>query len=1059
MTDAFRTRLEQALAGTYTFERELGGGGMSRTYLARDDALARRVVVKVLAPELLEGLSVERFKREVLMAAQLQHPHVVPVLVSGDADGLPWFSMPYVDGESLRQRMLRGRMPLGEAISILRDVARALAYAHGHGIVHRDIKPDNVLLSAGSATVTDFGIAKAISASRTASGADATLTQAGMAIGTPAYMAPEQAAADPELDHRADLYAFGAMAYELLGGEPLFAGRTPARVLAAQLGEVPRDVREIAPDIPSELGALVMHCLAKDPDARPADAGAIVRAIDAIAASGSASAARGNAAPAAHTARLGAALVRWGGVTMAVLAATWGATELVGLPDWALRAAGGVMLAGLPALVGTWWVQRAAMRAATATPTRTPGGTMAPPGTMATFALKAQPHVSWTRTWRAGAAAIAALATLVGGYVTTRALGVGPAASLIGKGAFGERETIVVADFRPPADDTLIGTTVAEALRTDLAQSANLAVLTRASVRDILDRMQRPRESAVYFPLAREIATREGARAIVDGEIVRLGTSYVISARLVSALDAQELATFRETASGDAALVPAVGALSRSIRERVGESLRGIRRTSPLERVTTSSMPALRKYVESTQLVGEQGDEGRALQLLEEAVALDSTFAMAWRRLAVLLNNRGREPERARAAIETAMRFRDRLSDEERAFTEAYFYTRGPQPDYTRAAAAYEEVLRRDSTNSTALNNLSVLYSDLRRWKDARDALWRSITAPTVSGSNFTNLLLALVALRDTAGADSAAALFARRLPENSGLWEGEFSRQYVRGNTDSAVVQARQLARTARTSRQSVVANALMANWAAQRGRPLESLGYISRIREAQGDPSNPRGAAMSMTLDSAFNLAFWGDDAAAARAQLRRGIAPATVDSVSPSSRDWPLALGIAALVRDSVAARRAFDGFVRDGLARSPVRAYARARADATLALAVDDHDEAIVQFERAFAERGSIDPEEGFMVALAHDRAGRPDSAIAWYARSLEAPLDPFFDGVYRPAAKRRIAELLDAKGDLRGSIRYYEAFLDDWTMPEPAMEPIVRNARARLAALRARLAPG
>ncbi len=1061
MTDAFRTRLEQALAGTYTFERELGGGGMSRTYLARDDALARRVVVKVLAPELLEGLSVERFKREVLMAAQLQHPHVVPVLVSGDADGLPWFSMPYVDGESLRQRMLRGRIPLGEAISILRDVARALAYAHGHGIVHRDIKPDNVLLSGGSATVTDFGIAKAISASRTSAGADATLTQAGMAIGTPAYMAPEQAAADPQLDHRADLYAFGAMAYELLGGEQLFAGRTPARVLAAQLGEVPRDVREIAPDIPSDLGALVMQCLAKEPEARPADAGAIVRAIDAVVASGSASTARvgGTAAAAVHSARLGAALVRWGGVTMAVLAATWGATELVGLPDWALRAAGGVMLAGVPALVGTWWVQRAAARAATATPTRTPGGTIAPPGTMATFALKAQPHVSWTRTWRAGAAAIGVLALLVGGYVITRALGVGPAASLIGKGAFGERETIVVADFRPPADDTLIGTTVAEALRTDLAQSANLAVLTRARVRDILDRMQRPRESAVFFPLAREIATREGARAVVDGEIVRLGTSYVISARLVSVLDAQELATFRETASDDASLVPAVGALSRSIRERVGESLKGIRRTSPLERVTTSSLPALRKYVEATQLQGTQGDDARALQLLEEAVALDSTFAMAWRRLAVILNNRGREPERAREAIETAMRFRDRLSDEERAFTEGYYYTRGPEPDYTRAAAAYEDVLRRDSTNSTALNNLSVLYSDLRREKDAVDALWRSLASPTATGSNYTNILIGLTAIRDTARVDSAAALFAQRLPDYAELWEADFARRFVRGQYDSAVVQARELARAPRTERQAVVTRGVLTDWSARRGRPREALAYLSTIHTVQGAADNPAVAAMRARGDSAFALAFWEDDIPAARALLRRGTARAFIDSIPPASRSWGPALRAAALSGDSAAAQAAYDGFVRDELPNAPLRKYAQSRAAAGLAFATGNYTESIAALERAIAERASPDNEEAFFMALAHDRAGRPDSAIAWYERSIAASTSGFNDGVYVPASHRRIAELLDAKGDLRGAIRYYEAFLDDWTMPEPAMEPIVRNAKARLAALRARLAPG
>ena len=190
--DDLRARLEKALEDTYIFERELGGGGMSRTYLVRERALDRRVVVKVLAPELLAGISVERFRREVMMAAKLQHPHVVPVLTTGDVDGLPWFSMPYVDGDSLRQRLGRGALPITEIIGILRDVARALAYAHANGIVHRDIKPDNVLLSTGSATVTDFGIAKAISAARTGgdgSAPNTMLTVTGTSIGTPAATA------------------------------------------------------------------------------------------------------------------------------------------------------------------------------------------------------------------------------------------------------------------------------------------------------------------------------------------------------------------------------------------------------------------------------------------------------------------------------------------------------------------------------------------------------------------------------------------------------------------------------------------------------------------------------------------------------------------------------------------------------------------------------------------------------------------------------------------------------------------------------------------------------
>ena len=231
---------------------------MSRTYVAMEQSLSRRVVVKVLSPELAAGVSVDRFKREILLAARMQHPHVVPVLSSGDASGLPWFTMPFVEGESLRARLGRGPLPTGEAVAALRDVARALAFAHARGVVHRDIKPDNVLLSEGSATVTDFGIAKAISAARTGGGGE-TLTMAGTSIGTPAYMAPEQAAGDPNIDHRSDIYAFGCMAYEVLTGRPPFTGQSPAKLLGAHLGEKPRDVRELRADTPEPMAMLVMQ--------------------------------------------------------------------------------------------------------------------------------------------------------------------------------------------------------------------------------------------------------------------------------------------------------------------------------------------------------------------------------------------------------------------------------------------------------------------------------------------------------------------------------------------------------------------------------------------------------------------------------------------------------------------------------------------------------------------------------------------------------------------------------------------------------------------------------
>jgi len=204
----------------------------------------------------------------------------VPLLTAGEVDGLPYFTMPFVEGESLRARLAApGQLPLGDTVRILREVASALAYAHAHDVVHRDIKPDNVLLSGGAAMVTDFGVARALSAANTnAEG----ITSIGVALGTPAYMAPEQVAADPLVDHRADLYSWGMMAYELLAGQPAFAGRSPQAMLAAHVTESPAPIAQRRPDIPAELAELVMRCLEKSPADRPQSADELVRALDTV---------------------------------------------------------------------------------------------------------------------------------------------------------------------------------------------------------------------------------------------------------------------------------------------------------------------------------------------------------------------------------------------------------------------------------------------------------------------------------------------------------------------------------------------------------------------------------------------------------------------------------------------------------------------------------------------------------------------------------------------------------------------------------------------------------
>ncbi len=282
MVKPLAERVQDALGEGYEVTEEMPGGGMSRLFVAQDRTLGRLVVVKLLPEDRLPGLSPDRFQREIRLTASLSHANIVGILAAGVMDGVPYYIMPFVEGRSLRNLLDdRGALPVREAVSILRDVARACAFAHGKGIIHRDIKPGNVLLAGGAAVMTDFGVAKAItSAAERGSSSDGTLTRAGFTIGTPAYMAPEQAAGDNAIDHRADLYSFGVMAFEMLSGRVPFEGRTPRELLTAQLTLAPPSLSQLRPEVPAALAALIRRCLAKDPQDRPASAEEILAVLE-----------------------------------------------------------------------------------------------------------------------------------------------------------------------------------------------------------------------------------------------------------------------------------------------------------------------------------------------------------------------------------------------------------------------------------------------------------------------------------------------------------------------------------------------------------------------------------------------------------------------------------------------------------------------------------------------------------------------------------------------------------------------------------------------------------
>ena len=284
MTNPIRDQLQAALGGTHTVDRELGGGGMSHVFLATERRFGRSVVVKVLPPDVTGSLSAERFEREMQVAARLQHPHIVPLLAAGEGNGLVYYTMPYIEGDTLREKLVReGRLNASEALRIARDVADALACAHRAGVVHRDIKPENIFLSGGHALVGAFGLAKAISASTTrTAGADAGLTQVGMSLGTPAYMSPEQGAGESELDGRTDIYSLGCVLYEMLAGRQPFTGPTAAAVIAKRFMETPTMLREIDGTIPAELETIVTRSMAREPTDRYATAEIVHAALAAV---------------------------------------------------------------------------------------------------------------------------------------------------------------------------------------------------------------------------------------------------------------------------------------------------------------------------------------------------------------------------------------------------------------------------------------------------------------------------------------------------------------------------------------------------------------------------------------------------------------------------------------------------------------------------------------------------------------------------------------------------------------------------------------------------------
>ncbi|HEU6451338.1 MAG TPA: protein kinase [Gemmatimonadaceae bacterium] len=1052
-----RSRVQQSLSGSYTLERELGGGGMSRVFVADEHRLGRKVVVKVLSPELSAAMSATRFEREIRVAASLQQANIVPVLSAGELDGLPYYTMPYVEGESLRARLARGPLSIAEAVSILRDVSRALAYAHERGVVHRDIKPDNVLLSGHTAVVTDFGIAKAIAAAA-AGPSGATLTQLGTAVGTPTYMAPEQAAGDPATDHRADIYAFGCMAYELLSGQPPFAGLPPHKLLVAHMSETPMPITELRPDCPAVLALLVMQCLEKDPASRPPSATELLRRLDVV------------ASPSAPQAAMPAILI--GGRSMllralAVYAVAFIAVAIVaraaiiaiGLPEWVFPGALAVMALGLPVILLTAYAQYVSHRMATATPTYTPGGTPSlamVQGTMATLAIKASPHVSWKRATRGGILAVGAFVLLVAGYMILRALGIGPAGSLLAAGKLSASDMVLVAAFDAPAADSSLGSTIAEAVRTNLSQSSAVRVMQTSAVVAALEQMQRPDTARVDFATAREIAQRTGAKAVVAGSVVPAGNGYIVTARLVAAESGDELASYRESASDAGGLIPSVDRLTKALREKIGESLKSVREAPRLDQVTTASLGALRSYAAGLHANDIQGDYPTAIQYFHDAIRQDSTFVMAYVQLAYSLMTVGGPGMQAEAdsALTTAFRLRDRLPERERYNVEGAYYMT-VAPDRRKAIAALRRAVELDSTNYDAANTLGVVLSDTRDYADAEHAYRLSLTGAPGNGTILTNLAGMYAEMGRHEAFDSViAALTSSGVPFPTAPIR--FDELWNRRDYDAAERLARTQADTAQPGA-ALNAQSALVGIAVLRGRLHEGERRFAQTNEAKarvrGDTASPYDVAyFHATLDGELR-----DDAPRGLATLDAALRKTPVMSI-PLARDrslW-LALAYSRLGAPAKAREVMSEHEARLDVSRRRQEAVFFARLHGTIALAEGKADSAVAWFRRGDAEADGLPTRNctvctPLFIGLAFDRGGQPDSARAYLTQYAEMTGTgrPLIDRFYLAPALFRLGELYEHAGDTKRAAEYYGRFVELWKNADPELQPRVTEARGRI----------
>jgi tetratricopeptide (TPR) repeat protein len=666
-----------------------------------------------------------------------------------------------------------------------------------------------------------------------------------------------------------------------------------------------------------------------------------------------------------------------------------------------------------------------------------------------------------------GVYAVSAFVLGIGAFMLLRAFGIGPAGSLFAAGRLNTRDVLIVSDFRVKGADSSLGPVVSEAVRTELGQSEVISVLNPSVVAAAVGRMQRPPTTHVDLALAREIAVREGAKAVVDGDVTPLGAGFVLSLRLVTADSGVELATFHETANGPNELLPKLDKLVRALRGKMGESLRRVHADPPLEQVTTPSLEALRKFAEGRRANNVESDFIKSAALLEQAVALDTAFAMAYRSLGIAYGNMGYPREKSDSAFMKAYRYRDRLTERERYLASANYFevTR----DRAKEVAAYMDVVTRFPHDYAVMNNLALRLETRREWVKAESLFRRSIAENAGNALAWGNLVRNLLSQGRLEDASVLSADAIRRFPTNINVNQTRFAVVYARGDFDSAAA----LLRTTRATTPNPVARSRSTNALASVVTMQGRLATGLQLRREAFALDSARGAALSPldpAMDTALVDAWFREQPARAVRTLDAALSRHPLRTLAVDVRnDFAIAAiyAIAARPDRARAILAQYDAEVRDTTVR---RDFEPLRHVALAEIAIAERRPADAVNEIRASDVRPDGPDQACAACTyaalgrAFDLAGMPDSAIANFERFLSTPYanrfmgDPFRyilptgDSRHLAGAYKRLGELYEAKGDRQKAASYYTKFVDLWKNADPELQPKVAEVKKRLVRL-------